>query len=394
MKRLYLIARHFTLNSGSYAGFIEEFARFASKKGYNVKVLCARVDKNLPENENHQFCEVIRFNIPNIRIPLLGMNKDYFFLSKNVKKYLKSEKLNNKDLIISNTRASLGAVGSNYIIRMGQPAGAFLKNMELANSYVSLVTRAARKIHFKLQESLERNASTNAKGFIYSSIKSKKINDLAYGVSDKPYFIPHSGVKFDELQGGTRIKLPGRKLLFVSAGEERIRKGVVYLEKALPEIFNKYQDVNLLHVGDKSGWNVPEKYQHRILSVGRVPWSKMKDYYKSSDMVLNCALNEWIPNVIFEAMASGIPVVTSDIEGIDECISHKKDGFIYRRADVQGLIQGICFVLDNPLFRKKASIKLKEKAKKLDYPIFSEKLLNYTESILKGNKTPSINLLK
>jgi glycosyltransferase involved in cell wall biosynthesis len=393
MPKVYVIARHFCVNTGSYAGFIEEFSRYVSKQRYKVIILCARIEKDLPEYEKHEFGEVIRFKIPLFNLPLIGMNKDYLFLSLKVKEYFKNIKLDKEDIIIANTRASLGVIGKKYIMRMGQPARTFLKNMEIANKEVSIVTRLARKIHFGLQRNIEENCMKNASGYIFSSKESKEINFKEYNITNKPCFCPHSGVKYDELQKGKKLPYKGRLLLFVSAGEERIRKGVVYLERALPEIFEKYPYVKLLHVGDKFGWNLPEKYQNRIISAGRIKWNDMNDYYHSSDLLVNCALNEWIPNVVFEAMASGLPVVTSDLEGMSEVIDHMKTGYIYRKGDVSALKKGIVFVLDNNEFRKKASKNLKEKAKKIRYEKFSEELLNFAKNTMNG-KNKDVCLLR
>jgi glycosyltransferase involved in cell wall biosynthesis len=392
-KNLYFVVRHFTTNSGSYAGFVEEVAKFAYKKGYTVIILCTKIEKDLPEYEKHVFGEVIRFKIPLFNVPLLGMNKDYLFLSLKVKEFFKNIKLNKEDIIIANTRASLGVIGKKYIMRMGQPSKTFLKNMEIANKEVSILTRIARKIHFGLQRNIEDKCMKNASGYIFSSEESKEINFKEYKIKNKPFFAPHSGVKYDELQKGKKLSYRGRLLLFVSAGEERIRKGVVYLERALPEIFEKYPDVKLHHVGDKFQWNLPEKYKKRVISVGRIKWCEMKDYYYSSDLLVSCALNEWIPNVVFEAMASGLPIVTSDLEGISEVIIHMKTGYIYRKGDVSALKKGIMFVLDNKEFGKRASKRLKETAKKIKYEKFSEELLNFAKNTM-NEKNKSVNLLK
>jgi glycosyltransferase involved in cell wall biosynthesis len=393
MATIYIIARHFTQDSGSYAGMIEEFSKYASKR-YDIKILCARLNKGLKQNEKLGYAEVIRFNIPKFKIPFVGMNQEYFFLGKEVKKYFKENPPDKKDLILANTRAAFGVQGFDYVVRMGQPAMTFLKNMEIAKDQVSIFSRAARQIHFRLQSILERKCISNAKGIIASSFESKEIILKAYDIEGKPYFIPHSGVKYDVLSKTKQSsKRKGKIMLFISAGDEKVRKGVHYLEKALPALFEKYPNMILLHIGEKISWDVEERYKKKIISTGKVKWSDMKKYYAKADLLVNCALNEWIPNVVFEAMAAGLPVLTSDIEGISEVISHKKDGFIYKRGDFNGIIEGAEYILDSASFKENASASLKGKAKKLDYNDFSRKLLRFMESV-KDEKEESINLLK
>jgi glycosyltransferase involved in cell wall biosynthesis len=372
---------------------IEEFSKFASKNGYSVKILCARISKELPLSEKLDYAEIVRFPVPLTSIPLLGMNKDYIFLGFQVKKYFKNHPPSAEDVFIANGRGALGILNQKYVLRMVQPAFVFLKNMEIAKEYVSPITRIARAIHFTFQHFLEKKCAKNASGFIFSSYESKELAYKELGVKNKPFFIPHSGIKYDELQHGKKIRLSGRKVLFVSAGDEKIRKGIIYLEKVLPYIFDRYKDVHLLHVGKKIKWDIAEKYSNRILSFGNVPWDKMRDYYVSSDFVVSCALNEAIPNVVFEAMASGCPVLSSDTEGIREVIDHLKDGYIYKRGHIEDLKEGLCFMIENKLFRKKAGDSLRKKAKKTEYDLFSKNLIEFIERVNSGKKT-NINLLR
>ena len=238
MKQLILVARHFTPNSGSYAGMIEEVAKYAHSKGYKVKILCAQVHKNLKLREKLKYAEIIRFPVFPIQIPIVGMNKDYISLAFQVKRYL-GRHLSKNMLILANSRAALGLSGLSYIMRIGQPALVSLKKMEIAKDEVTIVTRLARLLQFSLQYLLENICFKKAKGYVSSSIESINLAFKYYGSSHKPVLIPHSGVKFQEHQHRKKHNFNGRVILFVSAGEEKIRKGVIYLERALPEIMKK-----------------------------------------------------------------------------------------------------------------------------------------------------------
>ncbi|RLF99732.1 hypothetical protein DRN58_04645, partial [Thermococci archaeon] len=152
------------------------------------------------------------------------------------------------------------------------------------------------------------------------------------------------------------------------------------------------KDLKLIHVGEKFKWNVPEWCKERIISVGRVPWDKMRDYYATADIFVFCSLSEGFPNVILEAMASGLPIVTSDIEGIHEYITHLKEGYIYRRGDIEGLREGIEFMLKNPERARKMGKNGRKKIKRINCERYFEKLLEFLEGISR-EKARSVDLL-
>jgi len=393
VNQIYLIAREFAENKGSYAGFIQEFAKYVFSQGYKVTILCCQI-KNQPKFEKLPYADVYRFTIPKVRIPMLGMNLDYLTLALHVRRYFKKNPPSSEDVIIANSRAALGVSNHRYVLRMGQPAFTFLKNMEIAKDEVSILTRIARAVHFSIQYFLERVCVKNALAFICSSHESFTLFTNYYGGKNKPYFVPHSGVKVSDLQNGKKILIEGKKLLFVSAGKERIRKGVIYLERVLSELFKEFRDLKLIHIGEKFPWNVPDWCKERIISVGRVPWSEMKNYYATADIVVFCSLNEWIPNALFEAMASGLPIVTSDIEGIHECLTHLKEGYIYRRGDIKGLKEGIEFMLKNQKARQEMAKNARLKAQNFRYTEYSKKLLKFIEDINSNKFVKSVNLFK
>lgn len=54
-----------------------------------------------------------------------------------------------------------------------------------------------------------------------------------------------------------------------------------------------------------------------------------------------------IPNVLVEAMAVGLPVVTTLVSGIPELVDHDQNGLLYPSHDVEGISEGITELLRN-----------------------------------------------
>ena len=74
----------------------------------------------------------------------------------------------------------------------------------------------------------------------------------------------------------------------------------------------------------------------------------MAAYYRMANVYCLPSAYEGFPFTILEAMASGTPVVASDIPGIDEQISHGVNGLLHRAGDVHAIADYICRVLEAP----------------------------------------------
>jgi glycosyltransferase involved in cell wall biosynthesis len=71
-----------------------------------------------------------------------------------------------------------------------------------------------------------------------------------------------------------------------------------------------------------------------------------------------------IPNVLLEAMAVGLPVITTEVAGIPELVDNNQNGLLYQPHDVEGISSGIIELLRNEEKRNRlgraASKKVKE----------------------------------
>jgi len=71
-----------------------------------------------------------------------------------------------------------------------------------------------------------------------------------------------------------------------------------------------------------------------------------------------------IPNVLVEAMAVGLPVITTAVAGIPELVDHDQNGLLYQPHDVEGISSGIIELLGNVekrrQFGRAASKKVRE----------------------------------
>lgn len=73
--------------------------------------------------------------------------------------------------------------------------------------------------------------------------------------------------------------------------------------------------------------------------------SDLLPVYASFDLFLLSSRREGLPNSILEAMAMGLPVVTTDVAGAKELVLDSQTGFVVPQQDVHGLAHAILKIL-------------------------------------------------
>jgi glycosyltransferase involved in cell wall biosynthesis len=374
MKRFIVVSQIYAAEEGSFSGFIKELVTRASKD-FEVTILCGR-RKGQPYREVLPYGTIIRFDVPNF--PIFRSVLEAMFLCMKIRRFLRRNPPGKDALFLTNGEAALGVLKYPYVIRAGdQPVLAMLKNMSLADGFSSFQSRAARRMHAYMSYVLEHITIRRASGILFSSEKNRGLFIKYHGVSDVPSFVPRSGVDCKGMGSGKILPRKGKVLLFIALRDEKIRKGAIFLERSLPLVFAADKDAVLLHVGDRFEWNVPSWCKERIVSVGRVPWDRMKDYFATADIFVSCSISEGFPNAILEAMAAGLPIVTSNIIGIDEFIRNGKDGLVYDATDTQGLSSALVYLLKDKKLRTSMGASAKCHVLPLDYRTYSSELMRF-----------------
>jgi len=113
--------------------------------------------------------------------------------------------------------------------------------------------------------------------------------------------------------------------------------------------------------------------------------SDIPEILKSSDIFCFTTLYEAFPNVLLEAMTAGLPIVTTNFDGVDELIEDGVNGKIIAINDVDGGYSALKSYLDNP----ELANGLAEKARETVRQQFSmnrmvNNTVNYYRQILMG----------
>ena len=143
------------------------------------------------------------------------------------------------------------------------------------------------------------------------------------------------------------------RILFV--GRISYEKGLQYLLPAISRIdAHQYQ---LEIVGDGKFRSEVEKISlklglcEKVHIRGWVPQRELPNIYQAADLLVLPSTSEGMPNVILEAMSSGLPVVATRIPGSEELVRDGESGMLVEKEDVDGLADAIEKLVSQPRLR-------------------------------------------
>jgi len=162
--------------------------------------------------------------------------------------------------------------------------------------------------------------------------------------------------------------------LFVGSGFER--KGVRYLIKAVETIS---EPVSLMIVG--KGKAVTNN--RKILFCG--PQRDIHKYYAAADIFVFPTMYEPFGNVHLEALASGLPVITTRNSGASEIIKDGTHGFVVSGPeDIEGIAKGIRTFVNDPEKLQAMSRNARALAEEFTFEKHMDKMLALYETIRSG----------
>jgi len=206
------------------------------------------------------------------------------------------------------------------------------------------------------------------KSLVDAGIKPEKISVIPFG-APIDYFLPRP--KQDNIF----------RALFI--GRVGPRKGTHYLLQAWQEL--KLASAELLLVGmNEFPENYLEKYTDIIRYIPSVPHSSLSTYYNSGNVLVLPTLVEGLPLVILEAMACGIPVITTPNAGISDIITNGVEGFIVPIRDPQALKEKLEWCYHHPQELAEMGLAARRKAESLTWNLYHQKLLNQVQQIFQN----------
>ena len=207
----------------------------------------------------------------------------------------------------------------------GKPVVTTLRGEDVTRGLASRSGRAVLKCALA-----SSSAVTTVSDFMREMVGSRwpqwahKVVTIPNGVDERYLALGHNRTPWDA----------SRPLEMITVGSLIPRKGVDEVLTALVDV-HLPNGFRLTVAGDGSERTKLEARSNalgladRIRFLGAVDADRVHDLLRTSDLFLLASRSEGRPNVVLEAMASGLPVVASDIPGVRELITHGVEGLLY-----------------------------------------------------------------
>ena len=159
--------------------------------------------------------------------------------------------------------------------------------------------------------------------------------------------------KLDKNKCRKKLNLPVKKklILFVAKGGlKNFRKGGDYFLK----IINNFKDqemINFIVLG-QSITEISKSDKNIVFISFKDNKEKLRDLYNSVDLVFCLSRYENIPYSMIESMSCGIPNISTNVGGINEIISHKKNGWLLKNQSITQIKKSIEWCLNKKNYSK------------------------------------------
>jgi starch synthase len=211
------------------------------------------------------------------------------------------------------------------------------------------------------------------------------------GVDEKRIYVVPYGIDLRKFQAVTRQRENSTKhmnILFVGGIGQR--KGIGYLLKTVHDL-NDSLDITTTLVGSFRGdTSVYEKYRGDFIHLNQISRSQIPSVFQASDVFVFPSLIEGFALVILEAMASGLPVITTTNSGGGGIIVDGVDGFIVPIRDVSAIKERLVYLYENPDKRMEMGLAARKKAELFSWDRYYQEIAKVLDDVYMKQKKPLI----
>jgi phosphatidylinositol alpha-mannosyltransferase len=200
-----------------------------------------------------------------------------------------------------------------------------------------------------------------------------------------------NGVAVDRFDGARPLDGwpgPGGALGFLGRMDEP-RKGLIVLLRAFTRLAQARPGLRLLIAGPGDGDEIdevlPRELRDRVHVLGQVDEGDKARMMASVDVFVAPNLGlESFGIVLLEAMATGTPVLASDIEAFRRVLDGGRAGALFPVGDAAALAEAAGALLDDPARRKQLTVDAQATVRRYDWSAVARQIVQVYETVTVG----------
>lgn len=204
-------------------------------------------------------------------------------------------------------------------------------------------------------------SSFTRRSLVSQGVPAEKIHVNPYGV-DLRQFRPASA----------STQRAGRPLRFLFLGSVSALKGVPLLLDVWRRLDAGGHELHVVgHVGDRFRALIPERPGLKV--VGKVPHESLPELVRGYDVLVFPSYGDGFGLVILEALASGLPVITTFATGGPDLIDDGAEGFLIEPGDAEALGRSIKFFMERPERLPEMAAAARRKAERYSWDAYGDR---------------------
>lgn len=155
-----------------------------------------------------------------------------------------------------------------------------------------------------------------------------------------------------------------------------VRRSNFYLKPLFERLGALGQDNNWVFIVAGGGGDLPEAMalakqnglDRNVIFLGDYPNNEISGLYGISDIFVHPTYTEGFPRVVIEAMAAGLPIVTTDAGGTEELLGRQQRKFVSDKKDPDAFVSKLMELIDDKDARSELAAENKVSVEKFSTP--------------------------
>ena len=378
-KRILILSGVFPPDIGGPTAFLDPLARELTKNGYFVRVLTFGQKDEL------------KYPYPIKRVSNFwpGILKSLIYLKWGLWYGLKTDIVYNQDLYTAGlTGLIIKKIFRKKLVTRFVGDSAWEKSSVRRLIDDDIMTFQEKKYSWEIErwKKARKKILINSDKVIVASNFLKRVASKI-GLPEEKIKVIYNSIDFMKIKPSLskeelkdKMDLKGKILLTVA----RLTpwKGIDLLIEIMPDLIRNYGEINLIVVGcGPELKNLKElarklKIGQSVIFTGKIDHQRINDYMSIADVFLLNTNYEGMSHLLLEAMAAGLPIITTPAGGNPETIENNKTGLLVKFQSKKEWIEAIKKILDNSNLAEKFIRSAKDNLTRFDWNNLIKETIN------------------